>query len=271
MGSWFRVDALLARHPKVIDLSSDLVRWTYVCVLGEGKVVQRGRWKNMRHLVACVHRPIGHLEELSRVGLLDVLDTGEVAIHGWDEWQSICPADPTTKDRSKRYRERHASRSRHGSVTRDATPSRHGQTETETETEIKQEPTIVDNSGVGASADAPGSLAGAPIPAGQAARLESVFGRVRRKYPDAASRVARLVAVALHRGDHPEAVYQALVQIAKYDARDPCAYASQILRVESPNHHEADAIAEGQALKQAGGGLVQAIEQFRRISQGGQP
>jgi hypothetical protein len=269
MPSWFRVDAHITRNAKVALLSSDAVRWTYICVLAEGKIAQRqGRWKSLRHVSSCLpHRQAKHIKELIGAGLLDVVDDGQVVIHDWDDWQSTCPSDPTTAVRQRRYRNAH----RNGTVT----AARNGQTETETE--IKAGPPTPHEAPSGSLPACPPSSP--PARRASAARMVEISPEQEqaidhalqvayRKHPRDHVQIAQTVRDALYADAHPEAILQGLEHLAKYSARDPAAYLAKILRVESGNKHEADAIARGGEWKSAGGGLKDLIEHARKAANG---
>ena len=138
MRGYFRVDVNVSRNEKIIGLSDDKVRWTYMLLLAEGKLQPRqGSWKSMKHLAGCVpSRPEKHLRELAAAHLLEVLDDGTVTVHDWDDWQSAFPSDSTASQRQRRHRLRC-----HGAVTQQSlgdvtvlSRDSHGHTETETET-----------------------------------------------------------------------------------------------------------------------------------------
>lgn len=90
-----------------------------------------------------------------------------------------------------------------------------------------------------------------------------------QKHPRDHVQIAQTVRDALYADAHPEAIRQGLEHLAKYSARDPAAYLAKILRVESPNKHEADAIAKAGEWKSAGGGLKDLIEAARKAAGNG--
>lgn len=109
MGGWFRVEADVHRHPKVIALPSPAARWAFIVTLAEGKAVD-GRWVNERHYRACVPASEArHLDALIKVGLI-VKQDDAVVIHDWDDYQWAAeakgPKDPTAAERKRRERER---------------------------------------------------------------------------------------------------------------------------------------------------------------------
>ncbi len=283
MSSWFRVDSHVGRNAKILGLSSDKVRWTWLLVMAEGKLqLDQGRWASMAHLKACLSgRPPAHLDEIAHKGFLDIHPDGSVSVHDWGEWQSRCPSDPTTGERSKRYRNAHrdgtATASRDGSATVPATASRHGQTG-DRRPEIKAGPPTPH--------ETPSERLPACPPSSPPARRQSAARRVEispeqeqaidhalqvayRKHPRDHVQIAQTVRDALYADAHPEAILQGLEHLAKYSARDPAAYLAKILRVESPNKHEADAIAKGGEWKSAGGGLKDLIEAARKAAGNG--
>lgn len=139
MRAYLRFDAFSPDHEKVcVRLPNDAARWSWVVVLCKGKLQSpQGRWGSVSHVVANSARPKAHIEAMIAAGLLDVAADGSVSVHGWEEWQSNGPDDPTAKLRMKRYRERRkggvADDRNTVTVTRNSDAQRNGQTETETE------------------------------------------------------------------------------------------------------------------------------------------
>jgi len=103
----------------------------------------------------------------------------------------------------------------------------------------------------------------------QEAAIDRERKRVHRKYPRDHLDIDRVLRDALYADCHPGAIVQGLQRLIEYEADRPAAYLAKILRVESGNHHEADAIAQGDAWKQAGSGLTDLIRMARRAAEGG--
>lgn len=276
--NWFRVDAHIRRNAKIGRLSSDVIRWTYILVLGEGKLQRpnQGRWESLRHLRECVGRPETHLRELARAGLLDVDPDGAVTVHDWHDWQSICPSDPTAADRKRRERgrdsDRDIGRDNHRDKPRDVTDRREtgdGRLKAGPpnphETPSERLPACPPSSPPARRASAARMVEISPE---QEQAIDHALQVAYRKHPRDHVQIAQTVRDALYADAHPEAIRQGLEHLAKYSARDPAAYLAKILRVESLNKHEADAIAKGGEWKSAGGGLKDLIEHARKAANG---
>lgn len=156
MKAWARIDAFAPKNHKIIELSSDAVRWTWVVMLCDGKLQKpQGQWVSLKHLAGATGRPVAHLKELIAARLIDEdPNTGALTAHNWDLWQSASHDDPTKQERQRRYREarreelaeeqrsRRRARGDGGERRRSdgvATDHSDGQTETETETETERE------------------------------------------------------------------------------------------------------------------------------------
>jgi hypothetical protein len=88
MSRWFRFEASAIRHPKVTGLS-DANKWLWVQLLSVA-AENKGQLPNERHLSTVLNRRLDHLlrglQELSKAGLIDVIDGGYVP-HDWDHYQ----------------------------------------------------------------------------------------------------------------------------------------------------------------------------------------
>lgn len=94
----------------------------------------------------------------------------------------------------------------------------------------------------------------------QEKQLSTRLQGVQAKYPRHWMQLGRMIQIAFHRRPPFESFMLSLQRLLENGAKNPVAYASKILRVESQNHHEFEAIARHEKLK-AGtrGGAFEAI------------
>lgn len=119
---WIKLDALIHRNPKAAKLTDAQFR-AYVTSLCEAKLTQsEGEWRDQEHYAFAVgSRVARHLPALLAAGLLEQADDGWISVHDWTDWQT---KDPTSAERSRRYREKQRAERNGRGVTRDG-PSRH--------------------------------------------------------------------------------------------------------------------------------------------------
>lgn len=105
-GLWFRFSVKGHKGRRVLELSSDAARWTWVSILCEAKVLEdQGVFHNLRHLRGVLPgRPLKHFRELLEVGLLVEREDGAIEVDLWEAWQSRPTG--TGAERQRRYRDR---------------------------------------------------------------------------------------------------------------------------------------------------------------------
>lgn len=101
---WIKLDALLHRNPKVGRLTDAAFR-AYIVSLCEAKLCQsEGEWPSRDHYTFAVGPKVArHLDALIAAHLLEIDADGWVRVHDWSDWQ---PKDPTSAERSRRYRDK---------------------------------------------------------------------------------------------------------------------------------------------------------------------
>ncbi len=248
MKAWLRADALSPRHPKIIGLPSDAVRWTWFLVLCEAKIASpQGSFHDKHHLRGCLPgRPAAHIEALLHAELLDLHEDGSITVHDWEDWQSGCPSDPTSAERQRRHRQR-VTAARNG----DVTALRHGQTETETETETDTEtertkPPLPPAPPVPAP-PSPGFFASLTPEAKTG--FDLLLGRLRAKYPQPYPRIESWLRSWLFCNPPPDVVLKALRSLADHDAQDPIAYLRKIRAVDEPSAYAEQHAAANEGYK----------------------
>lgn len=78
-------------------------------------------------------------------------------------------------------------------------------------------------------------------------RIDALRRRLHQRDPRGAGRLDRLIAGYVGRAGPPGVLIAALESAIEYQARDSEAYVAKILRVQEPNYHEAQAIANAKA------------------------
>jgi len=126
---FIKVYTAIARDEKIAELSNDAARWAFIAILAAAKEQRpAGSFSSRKHLEACVSGTVAkHIAELLRAGLL-AMDGDRIGIKAWARWQ----VDPTTAERSARWRATHAQRSDTVTITaRDRETGKQGYRETE--------------------------------------------------------------------------------------------------------------------------------------------
>ena len=111
---FIKVYTAIARDEKIAELSNDAARWAFIAILAAAKEQRpAGSFSSRKHLEACVSGTVAkHIAELLRAGLL-AIDGDRIGIKAWARWQ----VDPTTAERSARWRATHTQRSETVTIT----------------------------------------------------------------------------------------------------------------------------------------------------------
>lgn len=90
---WFKLWPEAMRHEKITLLSDGVFRtWLVVLAAGSEQSV-RWRFASVKHAVSVTGRPSRHIRELIRARLVDELETGELWVHDWRQWQERYESD----------------------------------------------------------------------------------------------------------------------------------------------------------------------------------
>lgn len=96
---WFKMWIGSTRHEKVAQLDDRTFRAWVELLDGAAQQTVRGRYASVRAAAAVIRRPVGVINRLVAVGLIDERDDG-IWMHDWQDWQRWRPEDASNDDPS---------------------------------------------------------------------------------------------------------------------------------------------------------------------------